>query len=291
MPLPFRASQFVCVFRVTLLTFWEKQLPHCSSTGLVMALSVSSVMLTTQIILHWSTAVMGCQVVPQLLWAHLASPTFPCDCDGSGQHGTAGVLSVGVFWSLLAWKGLERCGVKSVKLLRGLRQLIGWTLREILRSEFFILHWLTHPHMMGEGTLYCLVLGIVSLWFVNLDIFPLGAVDQWSRLKFLGRIFAGLSCIPLGNTVFCSDLYMFKVTFTTFVAVKKFVLDEVLLPVSLETRTAMSRNSWGVRRSFWPHSWIFQHSCNAHRAGLSGAWKEICKLLHPCHTPGWWCLF
>lgn len=36
---------------------------------------------------------------------------------------------------------------------------------------------------------------------------------------------------------------MFKLTFATFVTVKKFLLDEVLLPVSLETKTEMSRNS------------------------------------------------
>lgn len=57
MSLPFRAVHFVCVFQVMPLTFWEKQLPHCSSTRFMTVLSVSSATLTTQMILHWSTAV------------------------------------------------------------------------------------------------------------------------------------------------------------------------------------------------------------------------------------------
>lgn len=147
-------------------------------------------------------ALGGCQVLTQLLWAHLASPIFPCECDGSGQRGTPGCLSVGFFWSVFTWKGLERCWVKSVKLLKGLRQLVGWTLGEISGSDFFNLHWLSRPHVVGEGTVYCLVLRIVSLWFVDPNMFPLGAVDQRNRLKFVGRIFTGLSSTPLRNTVF-----------------------------------------------------------------------------------------
>lgn len=172
------------------------------------------------------------------------------------SHGTAmapNSMGLMAFWmcfffflSVLTWKDLERCWVKSVKLLKGFRWLVGWTLREISGSDFFNLHWLSCPPVMGEGTVYCLVLGIDSLWFVDPDIFPLWAVDQWSRLKFVSRIFTGFSCTALRNTLFCSDRCTFKLTFATLVAVKKFLLDEVLLPVSLETKTAMSRNSWGV---------------------------------------------
>lgn len=78
---------------------------------------------------------------------------------------------------------------------------------------------------------------------MDLDVFLLRAVDQWSRLKSVDKIFTGLSCTALRNTLFSSDLCMFKLTFAIFVAVKKFLLDEILLPDSLETKRAVSRNS------------------------------------------------
>lgn len=71
-------------------------------------------------------------------------------------------------------------------------------------------------------------------------------MDQRSGLQFVGRISTGLSRTPIRNTLFCSLLFMFKLTFATLVAVKRFLLDEVLLPVSVETKTATPRNSCGV---------------------------------------------